>query len=172
MKEEERDPDEQIFFVPFKVKDQIPHVVGKAMDEWIKEDVAKMEAEAEKAIEDNFPSYYDEVQRTFFASEYQKEGARLVAKEKQETFSKITDDREITLQEVLQEILEVYQCESSKESILKERLQLASLVLDYDGVEAAKHKLNFSYLGDPMRQLQQGMTWQEDACSYIQHQLD
>ncbi len=108
MKEEERDPDEQIFFVPFKVKDQIPHVVGKAMDEWTKEDVAKMEAEAEKAIEDNFPSYYDEVQRTFFASEYQKEGARLVAKEKQETFSKITDDREITLQEVLQEILEVY----------------------------------------------------------------
>jgi hypothetical protein len=47
--------------VPFKVKDQIPHVVGKAMDEWTKEDVAKMEADAEKAIEDNFPSYYDEV---------------------------------------------------------------------------------------------------------------
>jgi hypothetical protein len=37
--------------VPFKVRDQIPPVVGKAMDEWTKEDVAKMEAEAEKEIE-------------------------------------------------------------------------------------------------------------------------
>jgi hypothetical protein len=82
MKEEERDPDEQVFFVPFKVREQIPSVVGKAMDEWTKEDVAKMEAEAEKAIEDNFPSYYDEVQRTFFASDYTKEGARLTTKEK------------------------------------------------------------------------------------------
>ena len=47
--------------MPFKVQDQIPAVVGKAMDEWTKEDVAKMEAEAEKAIETNFPSYFDEV---------------------------------------------------------------------------------------------------------------
>lgn len=118
-----------------------------------------MEAEAEKAIEDNFPSYYDEVQKTFFASEYQKEGTRLIAKDKQETFNKITDDREITLQEVFQEILEVCEHEGSKGSILKERLQLASLVLDYDSVEATKHKLNFSYLCDPMRQLSQGITW-------------
>jgi len=70
MKEEEKDPDEQIFFVPFTIKQQIPLVVGKAMDEWTKEDVAKMEAEAEKAIEQNFPSYYDEVQKTFFESDY------------------------------------------------------------------------------------------------------
>ncbi len=61
MKAEEVDPDQQIFFVPFKVRDQIPPVVGKAMDEWTKEDVAKMEAEAEKEIERQFPSYYDEV---------------------------------------------------------------------------------------------------------------
>ena len=31
------------------------------MDEWTKEDVARMEAEAEKEIEVNFPSYFDEV---------------------------------------------------------------------------------------------------------------
>lgn len=48
--------------------------MGKAMDEWTKEDVAKMEAEAEKAIEENFPSYYDEVQKTFFEAEYSREG--------------------------------------------------------------------------------------------------
>lgn len=39
----------------------MPPMVGKAMDEWTKEDVAKMEEEAEKEIERNFPSYYDEV---------------------------------------------------------------------------------------------------------------
>ena len=39
----------------------MPEFVGKAMDEWTKEDVAKMEAEAEKEIEANFPSYFDEV---------------------------------------------------------------------------------------------------------------
>ena len=35
--------------------------VGKAMDEWTAQDKAKMEAEAEKEIELNFPSYFDEV---------------------------------------------------------------------------------------------------------------
>lgn len=37
------------------------------MDEWTKEDVARMEREAEEEIERNFPSYFDEVQKTFFA---------------------------------------------------------------------------------------------------------
>jgi hypothetical protein len=31
------------------------------MDEWTKEDVAKMEAKEAKEIEMNFPSYFDEV---------------------------------------------------------------------------------------------------------------
>jgi hypothetical protein len=31
------------------------------MDEWTKEDVAKLEAEANKQIEINFPSYFEEV---------------------------------------------------------------------------------------------------------------
>jgi hypothetical protein len=30
------------------------------MDEWTKEDVAKMEQEAEEEIEANFPSYFNE----------------------------------------------------------------------------------------------------------------
>lgn len=51
------------FTLPFKMWDQkmdkVP--VGKAMDEWTKEDKAKMEQEAEKDIELNFPSYFDEV---------------------------------------------------------------------------------------------------------------
>jgi hypothetical protein len=44
--------DEQIFTLPFKMRHQdIPSVVGKAMDEWTKEDVAKMEKEEAKKIE-------------------------------------------------------------------------------------------------------------------------
>jgi len=31
------------------------------MDEWTKEDVERMKAEAEAEIETNFPSYFDEV---------------------------------------------------------------------------------------------------------------
>lgn len=31
------------------------------MDEWTKEDVARMEREAEQEVETNFPSYFDEV---------------------------------------------------------------------------------------------------------------
>ena len=55
---------EQVFHVPFKQQNQsIPDCVGKAMDEWTKEDVARMKAEAEAEIEANFPSYFDEVQK-------------------------------------------------------------------------------------------------------------
>ena len=69
--------DEQVFKVPFSVKEQaIPSVVGKAMDEWTKEDVARMEAEAEKEIEENFPSYFDEVQKSFFSGQFVKDGRR------------------------------------------------------------------------------------------------
>ena len=39
---------EQVYEVPFKLQNQIiPDFVGKAMDEWTKEDVARMAAEAE-----------------------------------------------------------------------------------------------------------------------------
>ena len=37
------------------------------MDEWTKEDVARMEEEAEKEIEANFPSYFEEVQKQFLS---------------------------------------------------------------------------------------------------------
>ena len=48
----------------------IPSVVGKAMDTWTKEDVAKMEAQENKDIEMNFPSYFEEVQKVYYASEF------------------------------------------------------------------------------------------------------
>lgn len=65
---------EQVYEIPFKLKNQdLPEFVGKAMDEWTKEDVAKMEAEAAKEIETNFPSYFDEVQQLFFSGELTKD---------------------------------------------------------------------------------------------------
>lgn len=36
------------------------------MDEWTKEDIAKMELAAQKEVENNFPSYFDEIQNNFF----------------------------------------------------------------------------------------------------------
>jgi len=60
--ERQENSGEQVFEVPFRMQKQdLPACVGKAMDEWTKEDVARMEAEAEKEIETNFPSYFDEV---------------------------------------------------------------------------------------------------------------
>lgn len=37
------------------------------MDEWTKEDKEKMEREAQLEIEKNFPSYFEEVQNTFYS---------------------------------------------------------------------------------------------------------
>lgn len=105
------------------------------MDEWTKEDVAKMEAEAEKAIESNFPSYYDEVQKTFFESDYSLEGQRMTSKERQSKFSQRTEVEEVTLDEVLQEILEVTDLEATQNTLLRDRLELTSIVLDCDSLE-------------------------------------
>ena len=53
-------------FKIMKQKKCLPNPIGKAMDEWTKEDVAKMEQEAEEEIEANFPSYFNEFQRELY----------------------------------------------------------------------------------------------------------
>jgi len=169
MKEEEQDPDIQVFFVPFKVQEQIPPVVGKAMDEWTKEDVAKMEAEAEQAIETNFPSYFDEVQKTFFASEFDRDGQRMTAKDKQERFGRNDSaDKDVTVEEVLKELLEVSDVEDG--DLLKDRLELIAQTIDCDEIETIKQKITVCTLTGTIGC--QNLTWREDACSYLQHQLD
>lgn len=45
------------------------------MDEWTAQDKAKMEAEAEKEIELNFPSYFDEVQKAYYSGQYVKDAS-------------------------------------------------------------------------------------------------
>jgi hypothetical protein len=47
------------------------------MDEWTKEDIAKMEAEANKQIEINFPSYFDEVQKAYYDGEFKRDREEL-----------------------------------------------------------------------------------------------
>ena len=37
---------------------------------WTAADKAKMEAEAEREIEMNFPSYFDEVQKAYYSGEF------------------------------------------------------------------------------------------------------
>ena len=66
--------------------------VGKAMDEWTAQDKAKMEAEAEKEIELNFPSYFDEVQKAYYSGQYVKDQTQEIV-------------QEVSLDEVLAEIL-------------------------------------------------------------------
>ena len=52
--------DELVYRLPFKMKVQNLLEDNKAMDEWTKEDKERMEKEANKEIERNFPSYFDE----------------------------------------------------------------------------------------------------------------
>jgi len=58
--------------LPFAMKDQkLPQApVGKAMDTWTEKDKQKMEEEAEKEIELNFPSYFDEVHKAYYSGEF------------------------------------------------------------------------------------------------------
>jgi hypothetical protein len=52
----------ELFPTKFKIRDQglADLKVGKAMDEWTKEDVARMAREDAEEIEANFPSYFGE----------------------------------------------------------------------------------------------------------------
>ena len=114
----EAEGDEQVFQVPFSVREQaIPSVVGKAMDEWTKEDIAKMEAEAEKEIEVNFPSYFDEVQKTFFSGTFTKDGRKASHRNK---------GQEVDIELIFAEFMEVTRSEESsyRSGMLKNRLEV------------------------------------------------
>ncbi len=54
------DIEQLTYRLPFKMKVQDIMEKNKAMDEWTKEDKERMEREAQKEIETNFPSYFDE----------------------------------------------------------------------------------------------------------------
>lgn len=58
--------------LPFKMKEQklLEAPVGKAMDTWTEKDKQRMEQEAEKEIELNFPSYFDDVHKAYYSGEF------------------------------------------------------------------------------------------------------
>jgi len=67
------------------------------MDEWTDKDKAKMEAEAEAQIELNFPSYFDEVQKAYFAGEFKRD-------------INLDEDlvpQEVEIEDILSELLEI-----------------------------------------------------------------
>jgi hypothetical protein len=43
------------------------------MDEWTDKDKARMEKEAEKEIEVNFPSYFDDVHKAYYGGEFHQD---------------------------------------------------------------------------------------------------
>ena len=98
------------------------------MDEWTKEDVAKMEAEAEKEIEVNFPSYFDEVQKTFFAGTFLKDGRKGGQRNK---------GQEIDIEHIFSEFMEVTRSEepSFRSGVLKNRLEVIEQGIQLDKFE-------------------------------------
>lgn len=59
--------EELVYRLPFKMKVQTLMEDNKAYGDRTKEDVEKMEREAKREIERNFPSYFDQIQRIMFS---------------------------------------------------------------------------------------------------------
>ena len=57
--EELESMEELVYRLPFKMRVQTLMEDNKAIDERTKEDVERMEREAKREIETNFPSYFD-----------------------------------------------------------------------------------------------------------------
>lgn len=93
------------------------------MDEWTKEDIAKMEAEAQKEIERNFPSYFDDLQTTFFNGDYKKD-----------SFEQEVITREISVDEVFSELLALTEENGPeyKSTLLRDRLNVVRLCFAED----------------------------------------
>lgn len=113
------------FTLPFNMKQQkLPSApVGKAMDEWTAADKASIEAEAEKEIELNFPSYFDEVQKAYYSGEFVKDQADLKRNE------------EVSVNDIIGELLELTASTESvfRQQYLNERLTVVESALEFAG---------------------------------------
>ena len=85
-----------VYKLPFKMKVQSIMENNKAYGERTKEDKEKMEKEAKLEIERNFPSYFDEFQRTIFS------GVVLNSEPKEKDLK-----TEIKVDSILRELLEL-----------------------------------------------------------------
>ena len=149
MHSEEADP--QTFYLPFKMKSQeIPSVVGKAMDEWTKEDIAKQEADEDKAIEMNFPSYFDEIQTAFYDSQFEK---RVRVDQFEST--------EVEVEEIFDELLQVTNHTETdyRASYLKDRVKIVLHALDEDET--------WQQLSDLQKQERTDSPWTEECAAYL-----
>ena len=159
--------DGQTFEVPFAVREQaLPEFVGKAMDEWTKEDVARMEAEAEKEIETNFPSYFDEVQQQFFSGEMTRDYQRDAGTGR---FRKVSVDVET----IFAEILQVTKPDSAEYFLeyLKDRMEVVKLSLQADKFQQLKRSYGLdSLLSIGVPGMSEPM-WQEDTVLLLKKML-
>ena len=141
--ERQQKEDAQTHYVPFKLQNQdIPECVGKAMDEWTKEDVARMEAEAEKEIETNFPSYFDEVQQLFFSGELTKKDYT------RDIFTGKYRSNRVEIETVFTEILGVTKPEELSYILdfVKEKVEISKLSMLADRFEQLKRQFNLDTL--------------------------
>ena len=93
------------YFKIMKQKKCMPNPIGKAMDEWTKEDVARMEKEADEEIEANFPSYFNEFQKEL----YQAAGpdTKINADMARNLSAKLIYEDEVPIEDIFTEILEL-----------------------------------------------------------------
>lgn len=112
------------------------------MDEWTKEDVARMEAEAEKEIEANFPSYFDEVQHQFFAGELSKRDYT------RDAFTGKYYKASVDIEAVFAEVLGVTRPfePSYQLDLQKQRLDIVKLSLQTDKFESVKRSYGLDSL--------------------------
>jgi len=98
---------EQVFKAAVKIRQQKLDgpKVGKAMDEWTKEDKAIMEKEAQEEIEVNFPSYFNEFQRELYSAETVKD--KFNAENARDFGMKGLYEEEVPVQDMLAEILKL-----------------------------------------------------------------
>lgn len=106
-----------VYQLPFKMKVQNILENNKAMDERTKEDKERMEKEAQLEIEANFPSYFDEFQKTLFS---------VVQEKPEEHHYQRKTKTEIKSSSILSELLALENASTDlyKKSFIKLRLKI------------------------------------------------
>lgn len=105
-----------VYKLPFKMKMQTLLENNKAYGERTKEDIARLDLEAQQEIEANFPTYYDEFQKGLFSGTFTSKDNDLMVKPRK---------YEIQLETILKDILSIREVNDKyKHSFVKQRLEI------------------------------------------------
>eukprot|EP00347_Sterkiella_histriomuscorum_P024492 403330924 len=158
LKEEQAmdDAEALIYQLPFKMKVQNIMDNNKPIDERTKEDKEKMEKEALKEIETNFPSYFDEFQKSLFLGQFEKENQYI------DPSSNKRQKQEVKVQSILNEMLSLddAKTEAYRKSYIKLRVKM--LMSYFQNAQISQHSMILS---------QQDMDYLIDAQNYLREDL-